>query len=61
MSTAKCQFAGYRPGIGIMLLSRGALAFVGHRIRMPEGLAKWQMPQGGIMLAKRRVRRCCVN
>jgi len=38
----------YRPGIGIMLLSRDGLAFVGHRIRMPEGLAKWQMPQGGI-------------
>jgi putative (di)nucleoside polyphosphate hydrolase len=31
-----------------MLLSRGGLAFVGHRIRMPAGLAKWQMPQGGI-------------
>ena len=31
-----------------MLLSRGGLAFVGHRIRMPAGLARWQMPQGGI-------------
>ena len=31
-----------------MLLSRCGLAFVGHRIRMPAGLAKWQMPQGGI-------------
>src|SRR5260370_28880158 len=31
-----------------MLLSRDGLAFVGHRIRMPPGLAKWQMPQGGI-------------
>jgi len=38
----------YRPGIGIMLLSRDGLAFVGHRIRMSGGLAKWQMPQGGI-------------
>jgi putative (di)nucleoside polyphosphate hydrolase len=31
-----------------MLLNSNGLAFVGHRIRMPEGLAKWQMPQGGI-------------
>jgi putative (di)nucleoside polyphosphate hydrolase len=48
MSAAKCGLAGYRPGVGIMLLSRDGLAFVGHRIRMPAGLAKWQMPQGGI-------------
>jgi ADP-ribose pyrophosphatase YjhB (NUDIX family) len=48
MSAAKCGLAGYRPGVGIMLLSRAGLAFVGHRIRMPAGLAKWQMPQGGI-------------
>jgi len=38
----------YRRGVGIMLLNRDDLAFVGHRIRMPAGLAKWQMPQGGI-------------
>ena len=31
-----------------MLLNRRGLAFVGHRVRMPAGLAKWQMPQGGI-------------
>jgi putative (di)nucleoside polyphosphate hydrolase len=31
-----------------MLLSRDGLAFFGHRIRMPAGLARWQMPQGGI-------------
>jgi putative (di)nucleoside polyphosphate hydrolase len=31
-----------------MLLSRDGLAFIGHRIRMPAGLARWQMPQGGI-------------
>jgi putative (di)nucleoside polyphosphate hydrolase len=48
MSAAKCGLAGYRPGVGIMLLSRDGLAFVGHRIRMPAGLAKWQMPQDGI-------------
>jgi len=48
MKAAKCEPAGYRSGVGIMLLSRSGLAFVGHRIRMPPGLAKWQMPQGGI-------------
>jgi putative (di)nucleoside polyphosphate hydrolase len=31
-----------------MLLSRDGLAFIGHRIRMPAGLARWQMLQGGI-------------
>jgi putative (di)nucleoside polyphosphate hydrolase len=46
------RFAGYRTGVGIMLLSRRGLAFVGHRIRMPAGLAKWQMPQGGINLGE---------
>jgi putative (di)nucleoside polyphosphate hydrolase len=48
MKAAKGELSGYRPGIGIMLLSRDGLAFVGHRIHMPTGLAKWQMPQGGI-------------
>jgi putative (di)nucleoside polyphosphate hydrolase len=48
MSAAKCELAGYRPGVGIMLLNRDGLAFIGHRIRMPPGMAKWQMPQGGI-------------
>ena len=38
----------YRPGVGIMLLSRKNLVFVGRRIHMPPGLALWQMPQGGI-------------
>jgi putative (di)nucleoside polyphosphate hydrolase len=31
-----------------MLLSRDGLAFIGHRIRMPARLARWQMPQCGI-------------
>jgi putative (di)nucleoside polyphosphate hydrolase len=31
-----------------MLLNQDDLAFVDHRIRLPAGLAKWQMPQGGI-------------
>lgn len=36
----------YRPGVGIMLLSRDARVFVGQRIdRTAEA---WQMPQGGI-------------
>ena len=38
----------YRPGVGIMLLNRDGLVFVGRRIDMPAGLAAWQMPQGGI-------------
>ena len=38
----------YRPGVGIMLISRDGLVFVGHRLNMPAGLAAWQMPQGGI-------------
>ena len=44
----KSELGVYRPGIGIMLLNRGGLAFVGHRIRMPPSLPRWQMPQGGI-------------
>jgi putative (di)nucleoside polyphosphate hydrolase len=48
MRAAKPQLAAYRPGVGIMLLNRDGLVFVGHRIRMPPGMAKWQMPQGGI-------------
>ena len=38
----------YRPGVGIMLVSRGGLIFVGRRLGMPADLAAWQMPQGGI-------------
>jgi len=48
MRAAEGELGGYRLGVGIMLLNRDGLAFVGHRIRMPAGLAKWQMPQGGI-------------
>jgi putative (di)nucleoside polyphosphate hydrolase len=35
-----------------MLLTCDGLVFVGHRIRMPAGLSKWQMPQGGIDVAE---------
>ncbi len=38
----------YRPCVGIMLLNRDGDAFVGRRLDMPDGLAPWQMPQGGI-------------
>jgi len=48
MRAAKYELTRYRPGVGIMLLNHDGLAFVGHRIWMPPGLAKWQMPQGGI-------------
>jgi len=42
------ELAFYRPAVGIMLLNRAGLVFVGRRIDMPAGLAAWQMPQGGI-------------
>jgi putative (di)nucleoside polyphosphate hydrolase len=61
MSAAKEELAGYRPGVGVLLLNREGLVFIGHRIRMPAGLARWQMPQGGIDLAKPHVRRHCVS
>src|SRR5215467_8807552 len=48
MPAVESEFACYRPGVGIVLLNRDGLAFIGHRIRMPPGVAKWQMPQGGI-------------
>jgi putative (di)nucleoside polyphosphate hydrolase len=31
-----------------MLLNRAGRVFIGHRIRMPPGMPRWQMPQGGI-------------
>lgn len=36
----------YRPGVGIMLLNRDGLVFVGQRVDYPG--EAWQMPQGGI-------------
>jgi putative (di)nucleoside polyphosphate hydrolase len=42
----------YRPCVGIMLLNRQGLAFVGQRADRsdaPEGVGQWwQMPQGGV-------------
>jgi putative (di)nucleoside polyphosphate hydrolase len=37
----------YRPCVGIMMVNRDGLVFVGQRIDSKEGDA-WQMPQGGI-------------
>jgi putative (di)nucleoside polyphosphate hydrolase len=41
----------YRPCVGVMVLNRDGLAFIGHRIEGPEFIDPshaWQMPQGGI-------------
>ncbi len=41
----------YRPGVGLMVLNRASLAFIGRRIGGPEHVDRthvWQMPQGGI-------------
>src|SRR3974377_180925 len=41
----------YRPCVGVMLLNREGLAFIGRRADGPEHvdpLHAWQMPQGGI-------------
>jgi putative (di)nucleoside polyphosphate hydrolase len=41
----------YRPCVGVMVLNRAGLAFVGRRIDGPEHVDlthAWQMPQGGI-------------
>ena len=41
----------YRPCVGVMLLNRDGLAFIGRRIEGPEHIDAthaWQMPQGGI-------------
>lgn len=37
----------YRPCVGIMMVNRNGLVFVGQRIDSKEGDA-WQMPQGGV-------------
>jgi len=41
----------YRPCVGVMLLNREGLVFIGRRIDGPEHVDRthsWQMPQGGI-------------
>jgi len=47
MAEPEAEALGYRPAVGIMLLSRQCEVFVAHRIDMP-GMPAWQMPQGGI-------------
>jgi putative (di)nucleoside polyphosphate hydrolase len=50
MSKSK-QELGYRPCVGVMLLNRAGLVWIGRRTDMPnpEGDGQWwQMPQGGI-------------
>jgi len=48
MSLPDSKLPLYRPGVGIMLVNRDGLVFVGRRNDMPAMLASWQMPQGGI-------------
>ncbi|HWG80693.1 MAG TPA: RNA pyrophosphohydrolase [Stellaceae bacterium] len=43
---AAARAAGYRPGVGVMLLDAQRRVFVGRRIDMAG--ENWQMPQGGI-------------
>jgi putative (di)nucleoside polyphosphate hydrolase len=41
----------YRPCVGMMVLNRAGLAFIGRRVNGPEHVDNtrvWQMPQGGI-------------
>ena len=41
----------YRPCVGVLVLNRAGLAFIGRRIEGPEHVDAthaWQMPQGGI-------------
>jgi putative (di)nucleoside polyphosphate hydrolase len=43
----KGELLGYRPAVGVMLLSRHGEVFVARRLDMPT-MPAWQMPQGGI-------------
>lgn len=42
------RLAGYRAGVGIVLINEDGKIWVGRRIDMPAGWSAWQMPQGGI-------------
>ncbi len=46
MSKARAENLPYRPAVGMMLLNRDGLVFVGKRIDQTQ--EAWQMPQGGI-------------
>ena len=48
---ARYEDLPYRPCVGVMLLNRDGLAFVGRRAEGPEHIDEthvWQMPQGGL-------------
>ncbi|WP_415234415.1 RNA pyrophosphohydrolase [Pseudorhodobacter sp.] len=38
----------YRPCVGVMLINAAGQIFAGQRLDAPDGVAAWQMPQGGI-------------
>ena len=42
------RLAGYRAGVGIVLINGDRKVWVGRRTDMPAGWSAWQMPQGGI-------------
>jgi putative (di)nucleoside polyphosphate hydrolase len=47
----KYEELSYRPCVGMMLLNRAGLVFIGRRVGGPEhvdSLHSWQMPQGGL-------------
>jgi putative (di)nucleoside polyphosphate hydrolase len=49
--TTKPEITGYRPCVGVMLVNRQGLVWVGRRFEKQndDGVGKWwQMPQGGI-------------
>jgi putative (di)nucleoside polyphosphate hydrolase len=46
MSKRSTESVPYRPAVGMMLLNRDGLVFVGKRIDQTQ--EAWQMPQGGI-------------
>jgi putative (di)nucleoside polyphosphate hydrolase len=51
MSMSRFEDLPYRPCVGLMVLNRDGLVFVGRRSEGPEHVDEthvWQMPQGGI-------------
>ncbi len=49
--TFRLENLPYRPCVGVMVLNREGLAFIGRRINGPEHVDEhhvWQMPQGGV-------------
>jgi putative (di)nucleoside polyphosphate hydrolase len=51
MSMSRFEDLPYRPCVGLMVLNRDGLVFIGRRSEGPEHIDEthvWQMPQGGI-------------